>query len=488
MNVSPTASSSRTALGALLARLHGSAVGWSWIFNALRLASGFILLPLVLTKLAKPELGMYYVLLSLAALVPLVDFGFGPTIGRFVTYAMGGAESIQARGIAKPGSSVSPNYALLWELLFTTRVLYRFLAITLFVVLGAWGTYVVELRIQETVSPTLTRLAWGATLLTAVIEIYANWWITYLRSMNEVLAAVRIGVLGWGLRLLLAAFLLLLGAGLLSLPVGSFFGSLLQRFLARRRVYQLLARYPAPQNVEVRQYLRILWPNTWRLGVQFLSGYLTVNANTALCLYWFGLNANAQYGLSVQLLGFISGMSSVWISVKWPGIGQCRARHDLVGVQRILWPRVWIQSVTFIIGCAAVLVGMPLLLTTMGGGKQILPLAWMVLLMLNGFFEMQFTLWGTLLSTENRLPYLWPAVATNVLSLIFSFGLLRSTSFGLGALVLGPFLAGILFNHWYWPPYAARSLGTNLRHFLFHRPPDTQINTAPSFSRKPAAS
>ena len=63
--------------GALLKRVHQSAVGWSWVLNALRLASGFILLPLVLTKLGKPELGMYYVLLSLSALVPLVDFGFG---------------------------------------------------------------------------------------------------------------------------------------------------------------------------------------------------------------------------------------------------------------------------------------------------------------------------------------------------------------------------------------------------------------------------
>src|SRR5262245_28627913 len=93
-------------------RLRNSAVAWSWVFNGLRLASGIFLLPLVLNKLSKPELGMYYALLSLAALVPLVDFGFGPTIGRFVTYAMGGAESIQAHGLAKPGTTGVPNYRL----------------------------------------------------------------------------------------------------------------------------------------------------------------------------------------------------------------------------------------------------------------------------------------------------------------------------------------------------------------------------------------
>ncbi|HVV70683.1 MAG TPA: hypothetical protein VHI52_04150, partial [Verrucomicrobiae bacterium] len=442
--------------GALLRRVHQSAVGWSWIYNALRLASGFILLPLVLTKLGKPELGMYYVLLSLAALVPLVDFGFGPTIGRFVTYAMGGAESIQAHGVARPGTSAAPNYRLLWELLFTTRVLYRYLTLALLVVLGAWGTYVVELRIHETASPFLTRLAWAATLVTAMMDIYANWWITYLRSMNEVVAAVRIGVFGWGLRLVIAAVLFVAGAGLLSLPAGSFFGSVAHRFLARRRVLRLLAGHPAPTSPAVREMLVILWPNTWRLGLQFISGYLTVNANTALCLYFLGLSANASYGLSVQLLAFVSGMASVWVNVKWPLIGQCRARHDLAGVQRILWPRFWLQTLTFLSGCACVLGAGPFLLHWFGGGKQILPIHWLLPLMISSFFEMQFTLWGTLLSTENRLPYLWPTVATNVLSLILSFSLIRFTSLGLGALVLGPLIAGLLFNYWFWPPYTAR--------------------------------
>jgi len=54
----------------------------------------------------------------------------------------------------------------------------------------------------------------------------------------------------------------------------------------------------------------ILWPNTWRTGVHLLSGYLTVNANTTICTYYFGLAANGQYRLSVQLLGFAGSMAT----------------------------------------------------------------------------------------------------------------------------------------------------------------------------------
>src|SRR5947209_3931106 len=105
-----SSSLSKSRLRALANRLQNSAVAWSWVSNGLRLASGFILLPLVVRLLPTPELGMYYVLLSLSAIVPLVDFGFGPTIGRFVGYAVGGAETLQAHGVAPPAGTAAPNY------------------------------------------------------------------------------------------------------------------------------------------------------------------------------------------------------------------------------------------------------------------------------------------------------------------------------------------------------------------------------------------
>jgi len=274
-------------------------------------------------------------------------------------------------------------------------------------------------------------------------------------------------VLASVIRVVLAAGLLLGGGGLLSLPIGSLFGSLLQRHLARRRVRALLAGHQRPEEAPLRNYLAVLWPNTWRLGVQLLSGYLTVNANTAICVHVLGLSANARYGLSVQLVSIIAGMAAVWTFVKWPIIAQYLARHDLVGVQRVLRPRVWLQNSTFLFGCAGVLVFVHFLLHWVGSGKQTIPIPWLVLLMLNALFETQFNIWGTLLATQNRLPYLWPTVATNVLSLALSLILVHFTSLGLGALVLGPLIAGCLFNYWYWPLFTARSLGTTLFRLLF---------------------
>jgi Na+-driven multidrug efflux pump len=454
----------------MINRLYNSAVVWSWVFNGIRLVSGLLLLPLVLHELSTADLGMYYVLLSLVALAPIIDFGFGPTMGRFVSYAMGGAETLHAHGPPTPGKTGSPNYDLLWQLLHTTRALYRYLALAILVIMGIWGTWLVELRIHETSSLLITRLAWAITLASTVFDIYWNWWTTYLFGLNEVRAAARIGGLAMAVKFVLAAALLLGGAGLLSVPIATLFSCALQRGLSRRLCLARLQGHPPPAAVEVKKYFRILWPNSWRMGVQYVSGYLTINANTAICLAVFGLTANARYGLSLQIMGIAAGMAAVWPNTKFPMINQCHARHDYAQVRRILWPRVWLQTITFLLLAGAGVFLGPALLKEFGSHKEMLSATWLVALMLGAFLDMQFVTWSTLIATGNRLTYLWPTVATNILSLVLSLALVHFTSLGLGALVLGPLLAGLIFNYWYWPLFAARGIETTLFRFLFLGP------------------
>ena len=169
------------------------------------------------------------------------------------------------------------------------------LMLAVLVIAGIWGTYMVDCD-QETSSVLITRLAWVVTLAGTMFEIYANWWCVYLRSMNEVVAASRIYVVVFVVRLALAAGLLCAGAGLLSIPIAAVLSDGLMRWLARSRCLALLKDHPPPPKTEVKKILKILWPNTWRVGVLVFSNYLTVNANTAICLAAFGLAANANTG------------------------------------------------------------------------------------------------------------------------------------------------------------------------------------------------
>ena len=160
----------------------------------------------------------------------------------------------------------------------------------------------------------------------------------------------------------------------------------------------------------------------------------------------------------------------VWTGVKWPLVGQLRARHDHFALRRLLWPRVWLQSVTFIVLAVLAFQLGPYLLQWLGSGKQMLPGGWFLLLLLTGFLETQFAFWTTLLAMENRIPSLWPVVTTNFVTLILMFVLVKATYLDLGALMLAPLLTGSLFNYWYWAIAGAKSLQTSWWRFTFSKP------------------
>ncbi|PWU11322.1 MAG: hypothetical protein C5B50_23540 [Verrucomicrobia bacterium] len=454
---------------ALAQRVQNSAVVWSWVFTGLKLAIGVILLPLVLRKLSDEDLGMYYVLQNLAMIAPMFDFGFSPSVMRFVSYAMGGADSLQAHGVTR-SAGTGPNYKLLWQLFFTTRALYRAIALLMLVVLGLWGTHLVHSTMNQVSSPAIALLAWAMTLLATVLDTYSSWAPVFLRGMDEVLLSVRITMAGMVVRYVVAVALLLAGGGLLSIPAGTLLGSILQQIIARRACLRRLARQPSDEKPRIREHLRTIWPNSWRQGLQSVSSSFLLQAYTQLGVSVFGLAVFGQYGLSSQLLNIIGGVAAVWTNVKWQIIGQQRARHDLIGIQRTYWPRMWLQFLTFIVLAAGMLLfGQPVL-NWIGHGKHLMPLPWLALLSLNAFLEMQASIWGTLIATGNRIPYLWPGVAGSVLAFVLALILLHTTSIGLGAFAAGPLIAQSLFNYWYWPRYAAREIGTSWARFVFRGP------------------
>ena len=453
-------------------RLSRSAVSWSWVMNGLRLTSGVVVLPLLVLKLSKPDYDMYFVFLSLTALVPILDLGFAVSIGRAVTYAMGGATKLQAMGLVAQQVKARPNQTMLWQLLHTTRHLYRLLSLGVLLLVGLGGTLFIRHAVPQTSYPGITWAAWTITLTAIVWEIYSSWWNVFLRNMDRVLASTQQTVVAQLVKLILTCGFLLGGAGLLSVPVAAILSSFLQRFLARREVLRLLEKSsdPGGNSADVKTMLATLWPNSWRIGVHFLSGYLAGQANTLICLPLLGLSASGKYGFSLQLIYICSGMAQVWTAVKWPAIGQLRIKQDQVALRRLLWPRLWLQYLTYGALVSGIVLTIPALLRWHQSDKALLPGLWLSLLALNGLLELNCIFWSTLISMENRLPMVWPTLLSNVVSFFVIVILVKTTDLGLASFVIAPLSVGILFNYWKWPQEGARSIGTSWRRFLLNRP------------------
>jgi hypothetical protein len=451
----------------ILRRLNDSAEVWSWAFNFFRLASGVLLLPLLLHSLSTPDLGIYYVFLGLTALVPILDNAFSFNIGRFVGYAMGGASELLPLGMHSTKTGGTPNHRLVWELLLASRALYLRLAFgtSLLLSLVMWG--VVRIRVQETGDPHWTWIAAFLTVLAAGIEVYSNWWNALLRGMNEVSHSARISTITYGTKLILSCALLLAGLGLVAIPIAAICSAGLLRQLSKSRCLSILPADSRPKEARYSiDLMAKLWPNSWRVGLQLLSGYLAMNGMAILCLEHLGLQANARFGLSWQIMTIAQGMSAVWTQVSWPRVNQLRTNGMISDICLLLRPRLWKQMVTYaILAAGLIILGQPIL-TLLDSGKQLLPSTLLVLLLLNGFLELHFSFWTVLLTTENHVPSLKATVVTNLFALTLGAWLLVVRSSGMEALVIAPLIAGCAFNYWYWPKRGASSLKTSWLSFL----------------------
>ena len=461
----------------LFIRLWESPVMWSWGFNGLRVGIGVLLLPLLLA-LPKSDLGIYYVFLGLSALVPLLDLGFLTSIDRAISYAMSGAKTLHADGVAErsPDQAISPNYDLLWKLLDATRRLYKILSMGVLLFLGAWGSYVVNMRVEETSTPTLTWWAWGLTLAGGVIEMYSGWWNVYLRGLNQVLLCSRILTLAFTLKFLISAGLLLSGGGLLSMPIASFVSSFLQRYLSRHYSLRFLEGHPCPiiSRAEVNSLVKTLWPNSWRTGLYYFSGYIATYGSTFLCLIFLGLGANAAYGLSMQLITISSTMASVWVQVKWPKTYQMLASGECIAVKEMIQPRFRLMIVTYLLaGIIVMLLGPHILEMLHQAGwtrhQAIVDQPWLTLLFIVGLLELHQTFWNMIIIAGNRLPFLWPSVITSTFSFLAALAMLQITSYEIGAFALAPLLCGCVFNYWRWAAVGSRALKTDWYSFAIRR-------------------
>jgi hypothetical protein len=448
-------------------RIASSAVVWSWFANGLRLASGLLLLPLLLRELSRPDLGMYFLFQTIAMLLPVLDATFAVNLGRHVGYAIAGATDLQPHGVAAAPPQGEPNWALVTRLLGGARILYRWLAVAVFLTLGTIGTWLVATHIHETDAPRWTWVAWGLVLFAAVVEIYSGWANAFLQGMNQILRSARLLVLANSVRILLGCTLLWWGAGLLSVPLATLCASSLQRFLARRACHRHLGLpvRSTPSDSSGR-FLAVIWPNTWRVGLKLLSIYAASMAVAQLWLTFFGLAVYGEFGLSWQVLVAMQGMSSVWVAVKWPLVVQLRSKNDALSLRQVLRPRFLLQNLTFAALTGLLWgVGRPLL-ALLGSGKELLPVPWLEVMTIFVFLEMQFSFWTHLLTTENRVPSLWATVVTYPAGVLLAWWFAH-LGWGMGGLVLGPLVAGMGFNYWYWAAAGARSLGSAWRHFVF---------------------
>ena len=104
-------------------RVTSSPVVWGGVMTALRGVGFLLVMAYALRRIPTQEIGAWYVMLTIAGLGGIVEFGFAATLGRYTSYYSGGATGIPALG-TKGAASNAVNVPAIVSLARMARGLY----------------------------------------------------------------------------------------------------------------------------------------------------------------------------------------------------------------------------------------------------------------------------------------------------------------------------------------------------------------------------
>lgn len=455
----------------LVQRVLRSAISWSLIAAALRFGSALLLLPFILWWIPSDELGLWYVFISLGALAALMDLGFTHAATRSAGYLWAGSRMLLPFGIdfADPmletdttGRAIhrQPNLPMLSNLVASLRVYYLCAGGLLLLLLTTAGGAWIWHESVGLANAQSIRLAFLAYAVGVSLGFANSLWPSLLAGINAVKEAQQITAACLLVYFCLAVAGLLAGLGMWALVIGTIVAGFAERFIGRTVFYRLVQLRSAKFDGSV---LRALWPNAWRTAAVGLGAFMILQANILICSAFLDLRTTASYGLSLQAVTLLVGVSSIWVRVRLPTINHLRAQGLVERIPAIFRQRIVFALLTFGAGAAVLLfLGRPLL-ELLNTRTQLLPGALLATLLLIQLLEMHHSLYGELVYSENVNPFVKPALISGGAIIILS--VLLTPRLGVWGMLLASGLVQLCFNNW-WPVLRAiRGLGPAGRNY-----------------------
>ena len=437
---------------------------WSHLSKAFNLISGLLILPLILMSLTEDEIGMNYLMLTVGALVTLVDFGFAPQFGRNISYVYSGAQDLREEGIESPKSSLEINYKLLATLIHTARYVYRVLGLIAIIFLLSFGTLYIYQVTDGFSKVEYSLLIWIVFSFSIFFNIYFSYYISLLTGKGMIMESNKANIYSKIFYVLFSFFSLYCGFGLLGITVVGLFSPFIHRFFSRKFFFteQLrteIDQYKISKN-EVNSLISKIWFNSKKLGIVMLAAFTITKFSLFLAGLFLPLGAIASYGLMMQITGVISGLATILFITYIPKFSYYRVQEEHKSLINIFSLTMFVFYAIFITGGLVFLILGPSILELMGS-KIMLPSLGILLIYLTvNLLETNHSLYATLITTKNTVPFVKPALISGFFVILGSYLSLKYTCLGLLGLILVQGFCQLAYNNWKWPLYVCRELNT----------------------------
>lgn len=426
---------------------------WNYLATFFKIASSALLLPVILNKMPSETVGIWTVFMSITAFSYLLDFGFNPSFARNVTYVFSGVKKLQSHGFEND-SEKGVSYSLLKGLINAMRWFYARLAFVCLLLLSTLGTYYIFTLLKKyNGSHTEVYISWGVLCIITSYNLYTLYYDSLLEGRGMVKRLKQINVIGQVVYLLLAAVLIWLNLGLIAIVAAQLSSVLIIRILSYRAFYddKIAGKLRECKGYEQKDILKSISPNAIKMGLTSLGGFMVTKSSLIIGSFYLTLTDIASYGVTIQLVSVISGLSSIYILTYIPKIVDSRVKNNIGFIRSIYKKGIMFMVLTYLVcGIIMVIIGPYILDVLHSKTKLILPLL-IILLLFSSLIETNVSMAGAVLVTKNHVPFFKASMIsgiTIVLGLLIYFNFLGHNILGM---ILVPIIVTLIYQGWKWP-------------------------------------
>ncbi len=412
--------------------------------------AGFIVLPVILNKLDADDLGLWYLFLSISSIVSLLDFGFSGSIQRNVAYVYSGASTLLEDGYV-PTNKGKIDYYLLKSLIFTSKRIYKYVAIGVLVLSSTFGSLYLYYTVQQEID-LIKVCTWFLFVITTSINFYYTYILSILKgkgliddyNLNIIISKI--------LYILVLYFGVISGWGLFALVVGNLVNIISMVILGK--IKYLSANEKKILNnrkIESENLFPILWKNARNSGIVNIGVLLLSQAGVILSGIFLPLEDVAKLGLILQIFGIIVVLSRVYLMTVMPKLSSMWITDTKSNIAKLFLKSQLIGYVIFFTSVLFLVLLGDYILINIIHSKVMLPSV-TVILLYTFFYFMEITHGNccSLISTSNNIPFTRASITSGVVSIVVTV-ILLNMNIGIVSFPLGLICGSLPYNSWKWP-------------------------------------
>lgn len=448
-------------------------IAWNLVGTLMRVASGVILLPIVLRLLSKEDVGLWNIFLQIGALALLLDFGFQNAFGRNVTYIFSGVKELKAEGYTSVDThDKSISYTLLKSVIHAMRRFYAIIALVFLLIFLISSPFYLTHVLKDYHGGTPIKVIWISWLLYGILvayQLYTYYYSNLLIGRGMVKKQQQLYVIGQSFRIGSSIILLFMNYGIVSLVVGQLVSDIFIRVLSYKAFYDkdLREKLKMANTTPIKDIMSIMTPNATKIGITTLGWFLTSKIIIIVApLLSISLATVGSYGTTMTMISLIMSLSTLWSATFYPKLTLYKVNNQIEDLKRVYAKgMITLIFVFFVCGAGLIIFG-PILLELINSNTRLLPTEMIAVILLFSALESHYGQASAYILAGNKVPYMKSALFTGLFSQILLLTLLKFTSLGTWAMILAPGLAAGVYQSWKWPLEVIRDLNLRCKDIL----------------------